>query len=397
MNKKKTIVIAGGGFAGLTACDYLRKKRNSFFGEYEVILIDRKKTFDFLPLTPDVLGGWLNPGSVTIDLARFARRRGVQFINEAVEGLDPDKNILRLSGLQLAYDFAIVSVGSDANFFGKRELEAGCLKLKSVQDAVDIKSQIIANTGRQNHLNIVIVGAGYTGLEVAMNTHYLVNRNRLNCHILVVETRDSILSGLPERLKKIAKDELINREIEIVVNDTVSKYENNKVVFGSGREINGSICIWSAGVQAPSFLLNLNAEKERGRIIVNEKLNIYGKEFKNLFLAGDCCSFTDSKTGRPLRMAVVFSLGQGKIAAQNVINSIEGKQLVNYRPVDPGYLIPLTYYKAPGIVFGHNVGGHIGYILHYCLSIYYSRMSNKLKILRDLFFRRFLKLDEKKS
>jgi len=136
----------------------------------------------------------------------------------------------------------------------------------------------------------------------------------------------------------------------------------------------------------------LNAEKIRGRIKVDEKLNIYGGKFTNLYLAGDCCSFIDSKTGAPLRMAVMFSLGQAKIAAQNIINFIKGEPLANYKPVDLGYVIPLAYCKAPGLVLGHNVGSRTGYLLHYCLCIYRSRISEQFKIIRDLIFRRFLKL-----
>ena len=210
---------------------------------------------------------------------------------------------------------------------------------------------------------------------------------------MIVENRDSILSGLPERLIKITKGELDKRRIEVILNDTVSKYEDNRVILGSGRQVMDSVCIWSAGVCPPSFMQNLNAEKIRGRIKVDEKLNIYGKNFTNLFLAGDCCSFIDSKTGMSLRMAVMFSLGQAKIAAQNIINSIKGEQLTSFRPVDLGYLIPLTYRKAPGLVLGHNVGSRTGYLLHYCLCIYRSRISEKFKILKDLIFRRFLKLN----
>ncbi|MFA5199642.1 MAG: FAD-dependent oxidoreductase [Candidatus Omnitrophota bacterium] len=392
MNKKKTIVIAGGGFAGLAACNYLYKRKKLLFGEYEVILIDRKKTFDFLPLAPDVLAGWLAPGSATVDLTSFTKKRGFKFINETVEAIDPVENILRLAKSQLVYDFAIIAVGSDVNFFGRKDLEASCLKLNSIQDAADIKSKIKARAQKQKYLNIIITGAGYTGIEVAMTTHYFLSCNRIKFNMMLVENRDSILFGLPERLIKIAKGELDKRKIEIILNDTVSKYEDDRVILGSGREVRDSVCIWSAGVCPVSFLQNLDAEKIKGRIKVDEKLNIYGKNFTNLFMAGDCCSFSDSKTGMPLRMAVMFSLGQAKVASRNIINSIKGKRLASYRPVDLGYLIPLTYHKAPGLVLGCNVGSRTGYLLHYCLCIYRSGISKKFRIIKDLILRRFLKL-----
>jgi len=391
MKHKKTIIVAGGGFAGLEACRYLYRNRR-YLNEYNLILIDKKKTFDFLPLAPDVIAGWLNPKAAKLDLANFTQKLGIEFINEEIEEIDPAENILRLTGSQLIYDYAIIAVGSQVNFYGRHDLEAKCLKLNTIDDAVTIKNAIAQRNKKRQHTNIVVTGGGYTGLEVATNAHYLLSRKKLDFNILVVENRDSILTGLPERLVKIARSELNTRKIQVILKDTVTDYQNQTITLSSGRKIDDAICVWSAGVWAPQFLQKLDAEKIKGRVKVDQHLNIVGKEHGNLFFAGDCCSFSDKKTGQPLRMAVVFSLEQAKTAAKNILNLIRGKEIEEYQPRDPGYLVPLTYLKAPGIVLGRKVGSRLGFFLHYCLCVYRSNISKKLLILKDLIFRRFLKL-----
>jgi len=156
----------------------------------------------------------------------------------------------------------------------------------------------------------------------------------------------------------------------------------------NGRRIDNAIGLWSAGVRTPGFIEGLDFPKERTKVTVDEYLMPGTGKGKGVFIAGDSASFRVRPGMTPLRMSVVFALSQGRHAAINVVRSILGKRSIPYRPVDPGYLIPVATGKAPGTVLGVNVGGRIGYFLHYFMCVYRSEPSNRGGIINDLVKRR---------
>ncbi len=386
----KKIIIAGGGFAGLTAFDYLTKRTNRLFEDSEITLVDKKDSFDFLPIAPDVLAGWLYPRNARIDLRDYARGKKQRFVKGNIQEIDPSKNMIKVDRNILKYDYLILATGSEPNFFGNKNVRENCLTLNSVEDSLRIKSDLISRAKTARLWEVVVVGGGYTGLEAALNAHFLLKHYNVDCSFTVVEKAPSILGMVPEDIRLIATDELKRLGIGVLTNESLERYEDNTAYLASGKTISNAVCIWSAGVRTPSFLEGFEAEKVKTRIKVNPDLTIKGSKYNNVFIAGDTAAFMDEKGEAPLRMAIMFAIGQAKTASRNIINSMSGRKTEKYVPRDLGYLIPLVYGKAPGIVLGRRICAHLGYLLHYAMCVYRSKPRKIPGLISDIAASRIL-------
>lgn len=381
---KNNIVLIGGGFAGVNALKHLSKYKDSFLKDFRLILIDRKYNFEFLPMLPDIIGHRVRSSNLLVDLSEFARMHGFEFIKGEVTGINLERRELNLTSTKLNYEYLIICSGSETNFFNNENARINCLKLDSVADGLSIRGKILERVKQREKLNIIIIGGGYTGVEIATNIDYLL-RNRVGYKIYLLEVAQDILMMVPEWIRKDVRGELKNSKIEIICNDSIKISERENVLLGSGKKMDNAFCIWAAGAKTSSFVENMRAEKENTRIKVKEDLRFSNGNYDNVFIAGDAAYFMDNKKNSPLRMAVMFSVNQGKIAAQNVINSVLNRPLVEYTPVDLGYLIPMAHGKAAGKVLGFRVRGLLGYIMHYYMCIYRSERQNKKPLFKDIF------------
>lgn len=385
---KKNIIIAGGGFAGISALYELYRKARALKKDFAVTLIDNKDYFEFLPMLPDIIGGWLKPETIRADLEKITGRLGCDFIKDSIGQIDLGAKRIRLSGADLDYEYLVISTGSKTNFFNNKAIEMACLKLDSVEDALGIRGRLLKIADSGSLVNAVVIGGGYTGIEVITNILFLLKARKTPHKLFLVERSPEILMMGPQWMRKEAQEELKALGVEIICSDSLGSYADKTVTLGSGRQIKNAVCIWAAGVKTGEFIDKIDVEKERTRIKVDEDLTIRNSGNKNVFASGDTASFVDPAAKTPLRMAVMFSMGQGKVAAKNIVNNITGKPFIKYRPRDLGYLIPMAHGKAPGVVLGKNVHGFTGYVMHYMMCAYRSYKLNKVRVLRDVLLKR---------
>lgn len=382
---KKNILIVGGGFAGTSALKHLAGKRK-LGRNFKVTLIDCKDSFEFLPVLPDIIGGWLEPKNAIINLKEFSLKYGADFIKGQVKKIDFSAKKVFLGGNSIDYEYLALCSGAETNFFNNQAARASCLKLDTVGDALKIKEKILEKAKNKKKVNIVIIGAGYTGIEIATNINYLL-RNKANYKIYLLERSPDILGMVPDWMRREAKKELEILGIEIICSDSLKEHRRETIFLESGRSIDNAICIWSAGVKASSFVESIDVEKERTRIKVKDNLKIENEDYHDVFVAGDAASFYDQKSKNNLRMAIMFAIGQGKIVARNILSSISGKPLLKYNPVDLGYIIPMAHGKAPGFVLSKRIHGRLGYFMHYFMCVYRSNRQNRIGIIKDLLFK----------
>jgi len=228
----------------------------------------------------------------------------------------------------------------------------------------------------------VVSGGGYTGVEVATNLKRYCAKHKKNKRILIIDMADSLLGPLPIWMKNHVKANLQRLNIQVFLNTSVSKIQAEGIVLSNGQFYNNAMLIWTAGVKVSDYIFALNKEKSRqGRISIDDNLKLT----ESCFVAGDAGQFLDR--GNPLRMAVQFSIVQGRIAALNILRSIKGTPLIKYKPLDLGYIIPMANNNSCGRVFGVNLRGRFPTALHYLMCIYRTRgFTNKLNLLRDLIF-----------
>ncbi|MFH1878129.1 MAG: FAD-dependent oxidoreductase [Candidatus Omnitrophota bacterium] len=380
------VVIAGGGFAGVSALKTLAKTPENNKGEIEISLIDKKPYFEFLPMLPDVAGGWLGPERLRQELKELASLSNANFIHDRIEKLDLEKKNITTTGQDIPYDHLILATGSETNFYGNNQLQNTCAHIDTVADAVSVlESMPKKNTPEET--NIVVVGGGYTGIEVASNLDILLKKNNIKHRTYIVEQAKEALMTLPEWMRDEVNKELLKLGIETMCGRSVKEYDGGTVTLYSGETFRNAVCIWAAGVKTPQFIEDAGFPAERSRVVVDQNLRPAGNKIKDVFVAGDTAYFEYTEDGKPLRMAVMFSMGEGKTAARNVINSIKGKPLAEYRPLDLGYLIPVANGNAPGKVLGLNIHGFSGYLMHYFMCIYRAEPAKRWGIIKDIFFK----------
>ena len=370
----KKILIIGAGFAGLSAAERFSKSKS----DINVTVIDKKQTFDFLPSLPDCIGRRIKPEFLVYDINEAAKEFKFDYINDEVETVDLERNQIQAALQSFDYDYLIIASGSETNFYGNENLRHNAYKIDSVEDVAKLINIIKA----KDFSNYFICGGGYTGVEVATNLKLCLKKlKKRNRRVILVEHAPSILGPLPEWMKEYVRNNLRKLDIEVFLNTSIERVEMGSVFANGNKIFDNAFLIWAAGVKTAPFIQSINAEKNpQGRIKVNSFLRLK----HNCFVAGDAAYFADKKSF--LRMAVMFSIYEGRIAAENVLRSIEGRQLKAYKPMDLGYIIPMANNRSCGVVLGFKLKGFIPTVLHFIMCTYrLYGLKNKFGLLRNLF------------
>ena len=368
----KNVLIVGGGFAGLSAAALLARYRK----DVNVVLADKSAYVNSLPLLPDVIGRGIPAELLTYPIKKFSDRHGFRFLNKEVLSLDTDKKEVTISLGKLTYDYVLVACGSETNFYGNDVLRKYAYKLDDFADAKKIR-QTLETRAFDAH---IIAGGGYTGIEIATNLRRFLNGHSKQGRIIIVERAPAIVGPLPEWMKRYVSLNLERMGIEVLTNTVIDKTDEGGVTIAGGTRFENTMLIWAAGVNIPGFVRDLKAERTpQGRLKVDEYLRVG----ESCYAAGDAAYF--SFNNNFIRMGVQFALAEGARAAQNIINSIQGKAPVRYRPIDLGYVIPMANNFSCGSVLGVNMRGKLATVLHYCMCIYRSYgFANKSGILNSL-------------
>ncbi len=366
------IVIIGGGFGGLACARALRGDP-----DLTVTLLDRKTTFDFLPLLPDILGGRSSPHAVRVPLADCATRHGFRFVQDEAVRVDMAQRLVYgLAGTH-DYDFLVIAAGARTNFYGNDSLADAACKLDDADDA----ERLCAAVDRSQAGTFVVAGGGYTGVEIATNLRRRLTRAKQNKRIVVVESAGEIMSALPEWMRRYVERNLARLNVEVLVNCRVQTASRNRILLSNGSAFEPALLVWSAGVRTPAFVHDLGLDQTpQGRLKTDEFLQASDR----VFAIGDTAGATPS--GPPLRMAVQYALAQGALTGANLRRRLHGAAMRPYRPRDLGYVMPMANLRACGVVLGMNARGLLPSLLHYALCLYHSRgIGQRLRVLRNLF------------
>ncbi|MFH1771580.1 MAG: FAD-dependent oxidoreductase [Candidatus Omnitrophota bacterium] len=370
----KKVVIIGAGFSGITAAKALSKSRK----DLAVTLIDKKRTFDFLPLIPDVISERVNADFLTYRLDTFSKTIGVNFINANVLNVDTAKNLIQTANKEISYDYLILTSGTQTNFYGQSHIKRHAYALDTASSSV----RILGTLKRNKHEAFIVAGGGYTGIEVATNLKRFFIKHKQDKQVVIVERDPQLLGPLPQWIKEYVGANLKKLSIETMQNTVVKDIDTERVILSNSKIFKKTMLIWTAGIKTSDFIHQLPVGKNsQGRIAVDKFLQFSD----NCFACGDCAMFTKKDT--PLRMAVQFAIAQGGHAASNIMRSIRNTPLSAYKPVDLGYIVPMANNRACGVAGGIPVKGKAAIMLHYLLSLYRAvGYSNKSGILRNLFF-----------
>jgi NADH dehydrogenase len=329
-SKRPRVVIVGAGFAGLYAAKALRRD------PVEVLVIDQNNYHTFQPLIYQVATAGLEPGDVAHNVrAIFHRQKNFAFRQATVTGVDWEAKMLELAGgARERFDYLILAAGAVYNDFGIPGVKEHAFFLKSLTEAVNIRSHILRQLERasanpdlvdQGALNIVIVGGGPTGVEMAGALTELFDRvlpqdypelDLAKAKIILIEAMAFLLPPYSEASRTYAETVLRERGVVLRLGSTLTAVHPHGVELQSGEVIPTQTLIWAAGVRGHPLVDALGLELERGhRIKVNPDLSLPGRPFA--FAAGDLAGSKDA-SGKLHPQVAPVAIQHGKHIAKTI-------------------------------------------------------------------------------
>ena len=354
------VVILGGGFAGIALAKQLKNKK------VQVVLLDQHNYHNFQPLLYQVATGGLEAGSIAYPIRKVIQEYDdFYFRLTKVQEIDTsNKKIIAEIG-ELSYDYLVIATGSKTNFFGNKEIMRNSMSMKTIPQALNIRSFILENFEQavlttdkvdQNSLiNFVLVGGGPTGVELAgalaeMKKAILqkdypdldISKMQIN----LIQSGDRILNTMSEKSSAAAEQFLVDLGVKIWKNMRVTNYDGRTITTNSDLVFDTATVIWTAGVQGAVVAgLNANALVDKvERIRVNEFNQVKG--YNDIFAIGDIASMetTDFPQGHP--MMAQPALQQGALLGKNIIRFIINQKMEPFTYNDKGSMATIGRNKA---------------------------------------------------
>jgi NADH dehydrogenase len=392
-NKKK-IVILGGGFAGLECTRKLEKffKNNL---EIEIVLVSEDNFLLFTPMLPQVASGMIETRHIVMPIRTIIKK--AIFYEGRVKNIDPYGKIVNLwgsrdkRGISIHYDFLVVALGSETNFFGMSDLEKNAYQMKTLNDAVLVRNRIIDMLEqaenetnpilKKSFLTFVIVGGGFAGIETAGELmdflldvrKYYPNIKREDIRVIVLEALQNILPGFSESLAKFAQEKLSGRGIEIKLQTAVTSFNGDEVMIKRSdidkdaiddsmvSSIQSKTVIWTAGVTPVNTIKRSLFKTDKGKIIVDDNLEVV--DFSGVFAIGDCALFLDPNTQRPFAPTAQIAEAQAKVAAKNLYSLIKNKEKTKFVYESKGQMAIIGKRTGIASFLGMNIHGIVAWLL----------------------------------
>jgi NADH dehydrogenase len=363
MNKEHTqfpkVIIIGGGFGGIQLGKRLKDT------EIELLMVDRHNYHTFQPLLYQVATGGLEPDSIAFPLRKvFRKQKNMNFrVADVKEIQAENKKIITDIG-DYEYDYLIIATGSETNFFGQDEIEHFSMPMKTVPEALNLRSLILQNfeealiekdlEKKQALMNFVIVGGGPTGVETAgalseLKNHVLIyDYPELDIHkmqIYLIEGSPRILSPFSEEASAKAKEFLEDMGVVVMENIRVNHYDGHLVTYNDTQTIHAKGVIWSAGVKGAMIPGLDKAEVVRGGRLKTTNYNLV-EGYDNIFAIGDVAYMEtkDYPHGHP--GVAQTAIQQGKQLGENLLRIINNEKPHPFDYYDKGSMATVGINKA---------------------------------------------------
>ena len=349
-NQKKRVVIVGGGLGGLRLAEGL------YGSGMQVVLIDKNNFHQFPPLIYQIASAGIDPSSISFPFRQiFRKRKDFYFRMAEARMVDTEKKILQTSIGKIDYDYLVLAAGATTNFFGNKNIEEWAIPMKTVPEAMGLRNALLSNferaltcateEERQELLNVVIVGGGATGVEIAgalsEMKHYVIpydypDMDSSLMHIYLIEAGDRLLAGMSQDSSKKAYDFLKSMGVDIQFGKMVTDYRDHKVIMKDGTEIPTRTFLWVSGIRANAMPGISEDHLGRGfRFKVDQFNRIPG--LNDVFAIGDQCLQTTDPAypnGHPQ---------VAQVAIQHAKNLAKNIKRINEGHADDNSLTPFKY------------------------------------------------------
>ncbi len=414
-DNSKRVLILGGGFAGLEAAETLEKIFSEKDG-VEIDLVSKDNYLVFTSMLAEVVSSSIEAKHVVIPLRECLKK--TTFKELEVQSIDLDQKIVKGYHFHtkeihnLEYDYLVIAMGSITGYHNVPGAQENSFPLKNLADAMVLRSHVIDMFEsadleqdpdvRRRLLTFAVVGGGYTGIEVAAELNDFVSFSRRfyknvkadEVKVIVIDPGDRIMHEMSEELADYGFKLLKKRGMEFRLQTRVQGVTKESVEIQDGDKIDTHTAIWAAGTSPQPVIAALPIANKRGRIEVNEYMEVQG--FPGVWALGDCAVIPDPHSGRPYPPTAQHAIREGARVAHNISASISGKD-DKKRPFvfqTQGMLAPLGHRSAVADIKGFKFSGFFAWFMW--RAVYLGKLpgwDRKIRVALDWFLDMFLPKD----
>ncbi|RUO37145.1 FAD-dependent oxidoreductase [Aliidiomarina taiwanensis] len=379
----KKIVVVGGGAGGLELVTRLGRKLGKK-GKAQVTLVDKNRTHLWKPLLHEVAAGAMDPGVEGLSYRSHAHNHGFQFqlgtltqLNREHKTIElapiyDEKGKLLLSERTLSYDILVLAIGSVSNDFQTKGVRDHCIYLDSPQQAeyfheelMDVFLRYTNDTHQSDKVNIAIVGAGATGVELSAELYNAVDYLKSygfkslgadNLRLTLIEAGPRLLPALPERIARMAQTELEQLGVDVRTNTRVVQATEAGLVTEAGETVPADLQVWAAGIKAPDFLKGIGGLENNRLNQLAVRGTLQTTRSDDIYVIGDC-AFCLQANGKPVPPRAQSAHQMASRAYSNIQAQLRNKPLKPYVYKDHGSLVSLSKYSTVGSLMGNLTRG----------------------------------------
>jgi NADH dehydrogenase len=374
------VVTVGGGFAAVQFAKNLRKKLRP--SECEILLFSRENHMVFHPLLADVAGASINPDAAAAPLrqmlpgidCRTERVERIDLANSEIQFEDGDGALNRMH-----YDHVVVACGAESNLGIIPGMTEYAFPFKVMRDAIDLRQHIVRQMEqaesatdpdrRRWHLSFIVVGAGFSGVEVAgeinelvrSSTRFYRNFRKDDVVVTLVHSQDQILPEVASKLREFARKKMHKAGITILLNTRAVAATRDGIELNNGRNLPGATVVCTIGTTISPLVQRLDVPKERGRIRTAPEMRIAGQT--NAWAVGDCALIVNAFDSKPSAPTGQFAERQGRQAALNLVRILKGEPTQPFRFKALGQLCSIGGYQAVAEMLGVRISGFLAWLM----------------------------------
>lgn len=364
--KKPKIVILGAGFAGMMTTKNLIKKLGA--ADAEITLVNKHNYHHITTWLHEVAAGTMNPNQARVMIEDVIDSKRVHFVYDTVKEVKKEEKRIVMENGELEYDYLVFSLGFEKATFGIPGLDEHSFSIRSINSSRLIQQHIeyqfasyrSGNDLNEGHLNILVGGSGYTGIEFLgelaevvpeLCTKYDIERSKVR--ILNVEMAPTILPGFDEDLIAYTQKSLEDRGVEFFTDTKIEECTPDGIKIAGNSEMKAGTIVWTGGVQGSSVLSASGFDVFKGKVNVNDDLR--APEDNSIFVLGDCAWVINKELDKPYPPTAQIAIQEAVTCAENLKRLIKGEEnLEPFQFDDKGTVVSLGGPHAAGKIFSNT-------------------------------------------
>ena len=356
---QKRIVIVGAGFGGLALAQKLCKR------DVQVVLIDKNNYHQFQPLCYQVAMAGLEPSSIAFPLRKvFHDQENVHIRITKVNSVNTEIKQLTTEIGVVNYDFLILAMGADTNYFGQQNIMNNALPMKSISEAIALRNTVLQNfedalsepdyKEKEGMMSVVVVGGGPTGVEVSGSLAEMRNIilpkdypeiDFANMKVYLFQSSKGLLPSMSDQASTKSEDYLNDLGVEVRIGERITDFDGKYAFTNKGEKIRTNNLVWAAGVKSNKIEgIALESYEKNGRLKVNEISRVEG--YKAIFAIGDLAQMTSKELPYGHPMVAQPAIQQGELLASNLYQLMKGEKTKPFSYSDLGSMATVGRHLA---------------------------------------------------